>query len=318
MRRLFIRTVAALIVLTTCARESRAIGWDKDDFVVTVGTGFITKIAVLDHDLTFKGYLDPDFGIVRGIDFDAAGNLVAAGDHNTPEVRVYSPSGVRIGGFTNTQVLVSPGQLDVAPNGDYLLAAGSMDSQPQTITGYALSPQGAIVHEYRAGGAFGISAIPGGRVWTGRSGMTGVDVFDQDTAQHLGFTPINGVAGINAITYDPSTNTALIATFQSNGVIETDLNGNALRTFTTPENAAIISATRGPDGDVFAAARTSDVNKIFRWHANGDYVSTTTLPPDVNPLNPAVIVWAGVVPEPTTSAITLLVVAACLCRRIRR
>jgi hypothetical protein len=44
---------------------------------------------VFDYDMSFKGYLDSNFLTVSGLDFDAAGHLVAAaGVPGHGEVRV--------------------------------------------------------------------------------------------------------------------------------------------------------------------------------------------------------------------------------------
>src|SRR6185436_15497377 len=87
-------------VLSISEKHAGAIGWDSDDFLIGGGPNFTTKIGVFDHDLTFKGLLDNFFG-VQGMDFDAAGHLVAASP-DSREVRVYDSSGVRVGGFVRS------------------------------------------------------------------------------------------------------------------------------------------------------------------------------------------------------------------------
>jgi hypothetical protein len=76
----------------------RAIGWDSNDFLISGGPNFPDRIAVFDFDLSFKGYLDTNFLPVSGMDFDAAGHLVAGGGQiGYREVRVYDSSGAKIG-----------------------------------------------------------------------------------------------------------------------------------------------------------------------------------------------------------------------------
>src|SRR5436190_1853135 len=59
---------------------------------------------------------------VGGMDFDAAGHLVAASNF---EVRVYDISGNRIGGFTRSDGLLGvSNDLKVAPDGTYVVATG--------------------------------------------------------------------------------------------------------------------------------------------------------------------------------------------------
>src|SRR5438874_364759 len=76
--------------LLLAARASAGTGWDNDDFIITGAPNFPDRIGIFDHDFTFKGYLDTNFLGVQGMDFDAAGNLVAIASLSTnPEVRVY-------------------------------------------------------------------------------------------------------------------------------------------------------------------------------------------------------------------------------------
>lgn len=294
MRRSFVRIVVVLIASLVYIDRAQAIGWDSDDFIISVGPSFITKIGVFDHDLTFKGYLDDNFIIVAGMDFNAAGQLVAAGGGNAREVRVYDSSGARVGGFSNPTLLAKAGQLDVAPNGNYLIASGEFNGPPGTVSVREFTPQGALVHEFLARGAFGASAIPTNRVWSGQAGSTGVDVYDLSTAQNLGTISIAGLDGVEEIVYDPQTNTVLIATTESGAVIETDLLGTVIRTFPTPDNRGLTDVTRGPDGDLFATRG----HTIYRWNSNGQFVSATTFPD----MAVASISWAGTIPEPSVAA----------------
>ena len=114
--------VGSLIALGQPARAGQ--WWDSDDFIITGGPNFPDRIGIFDHDLTFKGYLETNFLTVGGIDFDAAGNLVAT-SNQFGDIRVYSPAGDRIGGFMYTPVAGTTGigLLKVAPNGNYLLGS---------------------------------------------------------------------------------------------------------------------------------------------------------------------------------------------------
>src|SRR5207253_6662111 len=78
------------LLLSAGADRAAAIGWDSNDFLITAGPNFPDRILVCDHDLSFKGYLDPNFLPVGGIDFDAAGHLVAEASYTGyREVRIY-------------------------------------------------------------------------------------------------------------------------------------------------------------------------------------------------------------------------------------
>lgn len=119
--------IGVALVLTG-ARRGHAIGWDGDDILMT-GYGFTgdtsksNRVAVYDHDLTFKGLLDPSFNLGTGLDFNAAGNLVAASHGG--EVRVYESSGARAGGFTNA-ALGAAVDLKVAPDSTYVVGFGQL------------------------------------------------------------------------------------------------------------------------------------------------------------------------------------------------
>src|SRR5690349_5385930 len=92
--------IAAIVAGVLSSAPAFAVGWDGDDFIVIGAPNFSQYIGVFDHDFTFKGYLETNFLGVQGMDFDAAGNLVAVASLSTnPEVRVYGPAGARIGGF---------------------------------------------------------------------------------------------------------------------------------------------------------------------------------------------------------------------------
>src|SRR5438552_17422476 len=112
----------ALVAMAALSPRADAVGWDRDDFIITGAPNFPQYIGIFDHDFTFKGYLDTNFLGVAGLDFDAQGRLVA--DSNlTGEVRVYDPSGVNVGGLTqaNARMLFPAGDVKVALYGNYIL-----------------------------------------------------------------------------------------------------------------------------------------------------------------------------------------------------
>ncbi|CAN5481327.1 hypothetical protein BH09PLA1_BH09PLA1_01850 [soil metagenome] len=78
--------ITIAMVLFAFAGHARAMGWDSDDFLISGGPSFTTKIGVFDHDLTFKGFLDNNFVFNTGMDFDSLGRLVAVGGGNAREV----------------------------------------------------------------------------------------------------------------------------------------------------------------------------------------------------------------------------------------
>src|SRR5438552_8697467 len=102
----------ALVAMAALSPRADAVGWDRDDFIITGAPNFPQYIGIFDHDFTFKGYLDTNFLSVQGMDFDAQGRLVAVSALN-PEVRVFNHDGTRAGGFTqaNSPMLVSTGDL---------------------------------------------------------------------------------------------------------------------------------------------------------------------------------------------------------------
>ena len=104
MTRLFAivrRMIPVLLLAMLCeARVAHAIGWGPTDFLIGGGPDFTTRIGVFDSSLNFKGFLETNFVTVQGMDFDAAGRLVAVASVGTRSVRVYDSSGAIVGGFT--------------------------------------------------------------------------------------------------------------------------------------------------------------------------------------------------------------------------
>ncbi|MBC8107556.1 MAG: hypothetical protein H7Z14_13270 [Anaerolineae bacterium] len=304
MRKLLIRSVIA-VVLLACAGRARAIGWDSNDFLIGGGPSFTNRIGVFDHDLTFKGYLDSNFVTVAGMDFDAAGNLVAVASA-LRSVRVYASSGAIVGGFTRPDSLLgTPGDLKVAPSGNYIVATqnfGGGDGARQFI------PDGAFVRQFGTGDITGAAIVPGNRLWIGGIGIPDIHVYDLSTGLPVGTlaTPHSAVS----MTYSASTNSVLSCS--AGRIHEIDLEGNVLRTFTAP-GTSLSSATRGPNGDVFATDGIDE--SVVRWHADGQFVGSVSTGKVLG--GAGEIVWAGNVPEPgAASAVIALTLG--LSRRQRR
>jgi hypothetical protein len=296
LRQLACATAVAWL-LAPAARLAMAVGWDRDDFIISGAPNFPDRIGIFNHDFTFKGYLETNFVGVQGMDFDAAGNLVAIASLSTsPEVRVYRPDGARIGGFTaNNPALQFTGDIKVAPNGYYTL--GSYTSGAQVFT-----PQGTFVRQYGDGDSRGIEYVPGDRLWSGGAGTT-VRIFDTVSGAQVGSFTANGQTMSYSMQYGTAENTVLVvdADRDLGGVFERDLNGDRIREF----NVAVVqtfcySATRGPGGDVFGTTSKPDID-IVRWRPDGSVASTIDCYPfDVHPVR---ILWAGTVPEPGTTAL---------------
>lgn len=311
MRRSFVRVAVVLIASLACIGRAHAIGWDSNDFLIGGGSSFTDRIGVFDHDLTFKGYLVTNAPTVAGMDFDAAGRLVVVAGA-LRSVRVFEPvNGTIVGGFTRQDDLLgTPGDLKVAPDGSYVVATqnfGGGDGARQFAT------DGAFTRQLGSGWIVGAAVIPENRLWTGGVGSTGVNVFDLGTGNQTGTIPIAGVAGVNSMAYSASTNTVLIATIQSNSVIEVGLDGALIRTFDAPFVAKCNSVIRGPDGDVFATR--SAAQTVLRWRADGLFLGETWMGAALGGVSG--IVWAGNVPEPGVLSVVISPVFA-LALRVRR
>ncbi len=140
-----------------------------------------------------------------------------------------------------------------------------------------------------------------------------MNVYDLQTGSSLGSLPIAGLAGVDSMRFSDSTNTVLIATIQSNAIIETDLSGAVLRTFVPPFSTSFNDVTRGPNGHVFATA-TGD-SSVLEWDATGAFIREIST---AGATGSAVsIVWAGNVPEPGGSVGAMAAVALAAIRRRR-
>jgi hypothetical protein len=316
MRNPSIRRAAArvLIVVATIllpANLAHGVGWDSNDFIITGAPNFPDRIGIFDHDFTFKGYLEQNFFGVSGMDFDAQGRLVAQSLLNA-EVRVYDSSGATVGGFTqtNSPMLVPGSDLKVAPDGSYFL--GTLSSGARSFT-----PQGAFIRQYGSGNSTGLAVLPGNRLWAGGAGTT-VRIFDTDTGDQVGTFTADQQVNSGNMQYTSTANTVLLVDpdRDAGGAYERDLNGMLLQQFHLPiAQTNCNGATRGPGGDVFGTSNNLSVD-IVHWLPNGTVVGTL----DVYPTNitPVRILWAGIVPEPGTTALLIAGISILYTRRAPR
>jgi hypothetical protein len=272
-----------------------AVGWDRDDFLITGAPNFPQYIGVFNHDFTFKGYLETNFLGVQGMDFDAAGNLVAIASLSTsPEVRVYSPSGSLIGGFRTDSPTQYTGDLKVSPEGNYALG---------TYTGgvRVFTPDGTFVRQYGDGDSRGITYVPGGKLWAGGAGTT-VRVFDTDSGVQVGTFSTPEQTENYSMQYGRDTTTVLSLDYDRGGVWERDLSGTTVREYHIPVDRSDCNGmTWGPDGDVFGTTAEFYVD-VVRWQHGGGVLNTW----DVYPVQivQGRVVWAGLsVPEPAALAV---------------
>jgi WD40 repeat protein len=299
------RTILLLCGITCCCffpRAAIAIGWDSDDFLISGGPNFTTRIGVFDHDLTFKGDLDSGFATVAGLDFDHLGHLVAVGPLSAQQVRVYDSSGVRIGGFTRSDGLLGGAfDLKVAPDGSYVIGVG--DGVRRFL------PDGTFVQQIGSGPLRAVAIVPGDRVWAGGIGTGFITAFDLGSGAQVGTISIPGTSSFRSLIYSAASNTVLATDGAS--VFELDLQGDLLRTFNVISNG-LYSVTRGPDGDVFATTGSSQ--RVLHWSASGNFLGSITTPEDFGVVG---IVWTGNAPEPTCGLMTLTGAFVLLKRRDR-
>ncbi len=287
-----LRCLIVICVLLAGAGRAGAIGWDSDDFLIGGGPSFTNKIGVFDHDLSFKGLLDPNFLTVRGMDFDAQGHLVAVASFHR-EVRVYDSSGAHIGGFVRPDdALGAAADLKVAPDGTYLIGP---QNQFGATGARQFDPQGAFVRQYGSGNVSGIAVVPGNKFWASGLSSPTITIFDLVGGGQVGTIAVAGLTAALSMSYSASTNTVLLPDTLSSTVLETDLTGTVLEEFHAPSATSFVSVVRGPDADVFAT--TGGGQSILRWHANGDFAGSVATSATLG--NSGWIVWAGNIPEPT-------------------
>jgi hypothetical protein len=298
MRKLFVRSIVAM-VLFACASRADAIGWDSNDFLIGGGPSFNNKIGVFDHDLSFKGLLDAGFLGVGGLAFDANGRLVAS-SFALREVRVYESSGVQVGGFID-EALASSGNLRIAPDGSYIIG------QSGTATQGALQfkDSGEFVRQYGDGDMARIAIVASNRLWSGRLGSSSIRTFDVETGTEAQPILVAGLNGVSAISYRPSSDTVIIGNSLTSSLLETDLNGNVVRSFLAPATASFRDIASGPNGDVFASAATSAGEGILQWRSDGTFVREVSVAATLS--HAAGLAWAGNVPEPSFVALNLII-----------
>ena len=294
-----VMVLVAMCVLTTAASHLHAVGWDRDDFIISGAPNFPDRIGVFDHDFTFKGYLDQNFFGVQGMDFDAHGRLVAVSSLMR-EVRVYDDSGMRIGGFTQagSPMLVEAGDVKVTSSGNYVLG---------TILNGAreFSPSGAFVRQYGDGDSRGVAVVPAERLWSGGNSNT-VNIFDLNTGALVGSFGLGQQGRASSMQFSPATNTVLLidSDRDAGGVFERDLNGALLQQFRVPiPQTNCNGATRGPGGDVFGTTNDFFAD-VVHWRPDTTVVRTI----DVYPVQITAvrILWAGIVPEPSNGVVLAL------------
>lgn len=298
------------LLLVACERAS-AIGWDSDDFLIGGGPSFTNKIGVFDHDLSFKGILDPSFLTVRGMDFDAEGHLVAVASFHR-EVRVYDPSGAHIGGFIRPDdALGAAADLKVAPDGTYLVGP---QSQFGATGARQFSPQGDFLRQYGSGNVSGIAVVPGNKFWASGLSSPSITVFDLGSGAQVATISVAGLTAALTMSYSVSTDSMLIPDTGSSRIFEANLSGGVLRTFQAPGPTSFGSVTRGPDGDVFAT--TGSDQSILRWHSDGSFVGSISTSSTIG--GAGWIVWAGAVPEPSSAMMLIIGAIVSLGRGVRR
>lgn len=308
MRKSFVRIIIVVCALLALTERARAIGWDSNDFLIGGGPNFTTKIGVFDHDLTFKGFLDNNFGGVQGLDFDHDGHLVAVGALGSSHlVRVYDSTGAVVGGYSRSDDLLgNPGDIKVVPDGSYAIGTDN------TAGGNGVRrflPDGTFAQQIGSGALRAVAVVPGSRVWASGIGVGEIEIFDLGTGMQTGTVGLVGFSSVRLMAFSATTNTVLVVSQAF--VREFDLQGNLLEMFASP-GLDLFSAIRGANGDVFAT--TGSNQKVLRWHANGDFVGSFTTPVDFGVVG---IVWAGNVPEPTR-LIALLAMPVLLKRHQRR
>ena len=304
---------AASLLLAFSASSAHAIGFDNNDFIVP---GFNSnELAVYDSDLTYKGNLDASFVNVAGVDFDAAGNVVAVSQdyrQNAAAVRTYSAAGTPLGSFESTS-LSDALDIKVTPTGNYIV--GTQDSQ---FTAAEFTPAGAFVRSLGTDVYSGIAVLPGNVLWAGAiEAGAKVDVFSLATGNLTGTINLdNGQHSVTSMTFSAATGSVLTVDSINGRIYERNLDGSFVRRFDLPAGAPqAVSVTRGPGGDVYATSFNNDSGAVQHWLANGTFVGTTVLTDIVGPTN---ILWTGnAVPEPASLSLFALGGGAMLIKRRR-
>ncbi len=287
--------LGASAVTAVWPSDAAAVGWDGDDFLIA-GAGTDT-IGVYDSDLTFKGNLDASFDRVTGLDFDAAGNLVAVGQNQ--QVRVYRSDGTLLSSFTNAD-LGAPYELKVGPasvGGNYYV--GTQDANGGTGL-REFSPAGATLRQFASGDYESVAVLPDNVLWGGGSlSVSGIHAFDLISGNPTATLPISTVV---TMSYSPVTDTVLLGQNSGSGIVEWQTDGTLLDSFSAAGFLAR-GVTRGPGGEVFATSQFD--NGVYHWHADGTFVGFTDLSTSI--VGTRNIVWTGnAIPEPSTAALLAL------------
>ncbi len=251
--------------------------WDSNDFLVA---GFSSdNIAVYDQSFVFKGFLDTGFNAVVPLDFTSSGNVVAAG-RGPGEVREYDVTGALVNSFTSSD-LGSPIDGKIGPLDLYYVGT---QLSSQAVREFDLS--GTSIRSFGGDSYLGVAVLPAGTLWA-NPGSGPIDVFDLATGLPAGTIVLdNGQNSASSMFYSAVTDTVLTTDTATGDVFERTTAGAFVRNFAGPPQS--FGVTRGPGGDVFAT--DCDRDSVFRWQADGTFISETPLPE----LNCAVgIVWTG-------------------------
>ncbi|MEM1444839.1 MAG: hypothetical protein AAGF84_02185 [Planctomycetota bacterium] len=310
--------IAALTAVGgSVAQTLPEVGFDRDDFLVSsTGGGFRSALGgvfVLDFDLSLKGRLanSPD-ALSTGLDFDALGRLVARVNPANPRgalATVLEPSGRPAPEFPR-YIVNSNGTLDLkVSNADTYLAASQDEffGDPNGLLEF--DRQGNLLRTLDSGLDYeGVAVLGDGTIWAGGGSFTGfLHAFDPVTGAKTELfqsvidgqvPPANppafdgGQIGANSLTYDATTDTVLIADRLTNQVFERATDGTLLNTFTLPVAGtpfSLLGATRGPNGDVYAAYEST----VYRFDDDGTFLDEAPLGGISAMWN---IVWAGNAP----------------------
>lgn len=298
------------LALVLPATHAAAVGFDNDDFIIA---GFVSdSIAVYDSDFTFKGNLDASFDRAAGLDFDAAGRVVAAGQNK--QVRVYDAAGNQLPpplSFSNLD-LGSPIDLKVGPGpaGNYYVGTQSNGLREFT-------PVGVTARIFDTDTYSGVAVLPGNVLWGGGFNGSGnlLNVFDLVTGTQTGsITLDNGQTDVVSMFYSAATDTVLLADGNNSAIYERETDGTFLRSFTATGLGSPRGVTRGPGGDVFATDGLDD--GVYRWDADANFLGFTSLSPSINgPIN---ILYTGNIPEPATATLLLAAALPLMTRRRSR
>ena len=316
MHRRFTGSVTATVVLALAA-SGYAVPFDSDDFIVSALSGDF--LSVYDHDFTYKGRLGNAVSVVTGLDFNAAGQLVALSSFTAPGVRefiVFEPNGLPSDDFPSF-VPATPGGLEVkvAPNGNYYVASqDDLFEEPNGLL--EMTPLGEVVRMLDEGDYESVAVWPDGTIWGGGSGSSSGPVgflknFDDPSEIEInyytgrslrggspppppGTQPFDGgQRAANGMFYSDLSDTVLVVDDVTDDVFERARDGSFIRRFETNFGSTRINVrgvTRGPGGDVFVTG----ANAVAHFTATGEFIRNYQLSPEIG--TAISIVWAGNAP----------------------